>query len=295
MKLGLSGFAYGKLKLPLEEMLDLMDELDIRNLELVPGNVPTIDTTAKGAEWRYESKDVRHIIETVSSHGINLVCLTMNGAFDQELASDVTEYAAALKYTVELAAELGVKLVNHYTYYLCPSPEADIAKLERCWKPAIETAEKLGITLVLENEPIDAGGTPGGMLELLNKFRSPAFRTNYDATNYYQGSVEAYPYGYELLKDYISHVHIKNGCIFLPDAGHDEIAKGRGFVGAFQGHSIYYPILSEGAVNNDSLLSRLIADGYNGYCVMEPHVMSRDSLFDYARRETGYLRGRKYF
>ncbi|HBN97527.1 MAG TPA: sugar phosphate isomerase/epimerase, partial [Firmicutes bacterium] len=61
----------------------------------------------------------------------------------------------------------------------------------------------MGVTLVLENEAHDMTHTPENALAIINHFQSSNFRLNLDATNFYQGGNEAFPYAYDLLKDVI--------------------------------------------------------------------------------------------
>lgn len=290
----MSGFTFSNLHRTLEELLLQLKENHVSNLEILPGNIEVSKNKAFG-QYRYEGRHIHRAIELIHSYGIDIECITMPGAFDLEFANNISEYSASLEFAVEVAKEAGAKIVNHYCYYLCPNQKPDLHKLEKCWKPAILKAEELGIILTLENEPIDAGGTPEGMLRLLGAFNSPVFRTNFDATNYYQGSSEAFPYGYELLKKYISYVHIKNGCIYNSNAGHKEVFRGKAFFGANTGKDIYYPKVSEGAVNNDGLLLQLIKDNYSGCCTLEPHTKTFESAVQYFREEVLYLRNRKYF
>lgn len=47
------------------------------------------------------------------------------------------------------------------------------------------------------------------MKTIVEHMNSEYFKTNFDATNYYQAGYEGFPYAYEVLKEYIVHVHIK--------------------------------------------------------------------------------------
>ena len=129
------------------------------------------------------------------------------------------------------------------------------------------------------------------MKTIVEHINSEYFKTNFDATNYYQAGYEGFPYAYEVLKEYIVHVHIKNGCFYHPEFGHEKQCRGGKMTGMFAGNDIYYPYASDGAVNIDGLLRRLEKDGYTGFCTMEPHTTPEKCL-DFYREETAYLRER---
>ena len=115
----------------------------------------------------------------------------------------------------------------------------------------------------MENEAHDITQSPEGMKTIVEHMNSEYFKTNFDATNYYQAGYEGFPYAYEVLKEYIVHVHIKNGCFYHPEFGHEKQCRG----------------------------GRLEKDGYTGFCTMEPHTTPEKCL-DFYREETAYLRER---
>jgi sugar phosphate isomerase/epimerase len=154
-------------------------------------------------------------------------------------------------------------------------------------RPIIRHAETVGVTLVLENEPYDASATPKGMRRIITAIDSPHFKINFDPTNFYQGNVEAFPYAYELLKDHIAYIHLKNGCRYIPEI-HREYGKGGPFAPPNDAASIFYPTIQYGDVNIEGLLDRLQQDGYRGFCTLEPHV-TLNNLSNYHRLEIAYM------
>ncbi len=169
--------------------------------------------------------------------------------------------------------------------------EISFSELEKYYGRAIRKAKQRKIYLALENEAHDITQSPEGMKTIVEHMNSEYFKTNFDATNYYQAGYEGFPYAYEVLKEYIVHVHIKNGCFYHPEFGHEKQCRGGKMTGMFAGNDIYYPYASDGAVNIDGLLRRLEKDGYTGFCTMEPHTTPEKCL-DFYREETAYLRER---
>jgi sugar phosphate isomerase/epimerase len=128
------------------------------------------------------------------------------------------------------------------------------------------------------------------MLALIEEFNSPSFKTNFDATNYYHSGNEAFPHAYDVLRDHIAYVHIKNGRkyieAFCPDPGW---IGAEPFTQSMAGNLIYYTTTKDGAVNTHGLLRRLSSDGYEGYCTLEPHT-TRENSIKAIREEIAYMK-----
>jgi sugar phosphate isomerase/epimerase len=195
---------------------------------------------------------------------------------------------------VEFAHALGAGVVNHYLCFIDLPEDFTIAELMPYVEPAVKLAEDLKVTLALENESIDATRTPEKMLEILKGVDSPHFKTNFDYANYFAASGEGFPWAYEILKDYIAYVHLKDGCFYNEDFGHHEYSKGWQMTGFNEGRYIYHPKLGEGALNYSGMLIRLQKDEYSGFCTLEPHTTVAH-FEEYLRDESMYLRSLGFF
>jgi len=253
MQLGISGEALERTK-TLEEILWILQDNGVDTIEIWPTNIPVQGNSVNHQANRYEGRRIESAKELLKRYGIRVACVTMSGGFDEHMAANVQEYAAALRYTVEVADELGAEVVNHYCYYLSMNENANMRELMVYFESAIKKAEELGIKLALENEAHDATRTPVGMLRIIQAIDSKNFQTNFDACNYYHASQEGYPYAYEVLRDHIVYVHLKNGCIYDPNREHSAESKGTVMTGEFARNCIYYPPIPDGAVNVDGLL-----------------------------------------
>ncbi|MFC4776658.1 sugar phosphate isomerase/epimerase family protein [Paenibacillus sp. GCM10023252] len=291
MKLALSGQVLAGTH-SLEEILKIMSSYGVNAIEIWPGNVPALEENV--CADAYEGRDALAAKRVLDQYGFTVSGVSMSAAFHSEISADLDRYAAALVRAVEVAETLGTKLVNHYCYNLSLAIMPDLARIKRAVMPAVQLAEKLGIVLCLENEAHDATRTPEGMLSIIEAISSPSFKTNYDPTNYYHAAEEGFPYAYDLLKPHIAYVHLKNGCVYRPELGHSELSKGSVMTGALAPNHIYYPPLPEGVVNIDGVLARLKRDGYEGYCVIEPHTKP-ELAQHYFATETAYVRERGYF
>ena len=121
-------------------------------------------------------------------------------------------------------------------------------------------AEQEGLTLFLENDRGLWGESPESVRQIIAGVNSPALRLNWDPGNLVGAFPEApYPTSYELVREYVGHLHVKD-------------AKAATGVGKFA-----HAMMGSGDVDWVGQFERLIREGYEGYCVIEPHFGSRVS------------------
>ena len=117
-----------------------------------------------------------------------------------------------------------------------------------------DLAAKAGVTLFHENEHNIYGDQPERVVDLMRNVNSPALRCAYDAANWVFCGYDPVK-GWELTKEWTTHLHIKDWKKPKADEGH--------------GHGVI-------AGTGDGHLSHSIADavkrGYTGYATMEPHL-----------------------
>lgn len=274
---------------PLETLLPLIRSFGVSALELWPENIPVLE--GKTTHPRsYRNRDVKAAQKLLTEHGIEVACATFGGAFDRYFTEDTAFYTEELICCIEVASALGAKFVNSYLYYLSMDDEPDYDYLKALYAPAIAVAERLDITLLLENEAHDSTKNPQVMKEIIQRINSKHFRTNFDAINYYQASYEGFPYAFMLLKDCFSYIHIKDGCIYNPhDPSHNPCCKGGEMTGANVGSTIYYPLMGTGVLNIPAEITALRNMGYQQWCTIEPHVPI-DMWESYIREEVKYLK-----
>jgi len=284
IKLAVSGQQLGGFGKQLEEILSVLKGFSVSWVELWTFNLVGGFRGGKCSE-----EDLERTKELLRKYGVGVACVTNGDAFKSEIVERPERYIEAMKETIRVAKELGAPVVNCYVGCFAPTPNADIKLFVKTMKPIVKYAEEMEVTIVLENEAHDASGTPEGMLRILKAVDSDHFKTNFDPTNYYQANVEPFPYAYELLKDYIAYIHLKNGCRFIPGV-HPDYARGAPFAPPNNATYIFYPPLPYGAVNVEGLIERLKDDGYDGFCTLEPHVRTLDKLMEYYKIEITYLR-----
>jgi sugar phosphate isomerase/epimerase len=291
MKIGLNANTFSASD-DLEGVCKLANEFGIQYLELWANNLE--ETGESCNKFAFKGKDINTAKRIIGDYGLGVCCVTFGCGLDRQFVNNPRLFSDEFVRSVDIAAEFGAKVINHYIDEIHPYPNIDFGFLEKFFCAPIRRAEELGIVLALENEAHDITQSPVSMLALIDHFDSSSFKTNFDATNYYQASNEPFPYAYEMLKDHIAYVHIKNGCKYNPEYCKDAQWLGGKLSRENSGGYIYYLEAKSGAVNIDGLLNRLWEDGYDGYCSLEPHT-TRQRAIDTIHKEVAYLKSKPMF
>ena len=80
----------------------------------------------------------------------------------------------------------------------------------------LDQPEHRSIRLALENSIIRITRRPEDLLTLLAAVDHPRFGINFDADNFYNAGIEPFPYAYELLREHIFQVHVKDSGRYIP-------------------------------------------------------------------------------
>lgn len=250
-------------KYPLGEALAFIKQQGCSGIEIWP----TCIEQGVQSYGNFSAEQLYAAKEKLDKFGIEAVCVSCACAFDEDLGNDSSAYAKELCAAVEAARILGAGLVNHYCYYLSLH-NLEEENLVNAMTPGLKLAEEYGITLVLENEAHDMTRTPEGTKRILRLFDGPNFKTNYDATNYYHARQEGFPKAYDVLKDDIAYIHLKNGKME---------------------EDIVYTSIVDGAVNIDGVVKRSIADQYSGFYTLEPHC-PQEQIEQWLIRDIQYVK-----
>ncbi|WNX84249.1 sugar phosphate isomerase/epimerase family protein [Agathobaculum sp. NTUH-O15-33] len=277
---------------PLAVLLPMAKDFGITYLELWGSNLAP-NGAAPVNFYAFSDKDLQTAKRQIADAGLLVGSVSSGLGLDTKMTSDPEAFSRELVATVEAAAFFGAKVVNHYSDKIQPGTTPELGRLHDYFDAALKRAAELGITLALENEAGDASRTPENMLAIMQAFDSPFFKTNFDATNYYHASCEAFPYAYELLREHIAYVHIKNGRLYRP-GGFCPDTKWFGGAMTMEPGTIYYCEAKDGVVNIDGLVHRLAADGYDGLCTLEPHT-TRENAIAAIHGEVKYLRATGLF
>lgn len=184
-----------------------------------------------------------------------LVGIESGQAGNTHQASERTaqEQMELLKRLEKRAKQFGTRNIRTFAYWrrgeLTPQIEDQI---EIGMRDAVKYAEDHDLVLLMENEHDCYLGTGVETAEFLSRFNSPALRACWDPGNAFFAGEIPYPGGYEAIKPYVEHVHIKDA---------ELLASGK----------YRFIVVGEGEVDYKGHLAALKADGYSGYLSIETH------------------------
>lgn len=180
-----------------------------------------------------------------------------------------TEELAKLERLCDAADILGCPFIRGFAFFAPESgpllPEALASRFER---PAALLAAR-GKTLLLEADPSVNTSNHAALARLLEAIGSEHIRAVFDPGNcmYDPLGETPYPDGYEAIRPYFVHVHIKDAVRAQPET--------------------YCVKVGTGQVGYPALLRRLAQDGYDGWLSMETHYRKDSRLTEEQLRLPG--------
>lgn len=241
-KFTLSAFA-DEIDPSLSKQIEVLKKHNISHVELrsIEGkNISKFDTDyAKEVKKQLDDGGIQ-----VSALGSPIGKIHMDEDFNAHLDS--------LKHLIELAGIFDTKYIRLFSFYapkgenICDYREKVLEQMQKM----VDAAQGAPVTLLHENEKDIYGDTAQRCLDILSTINSPKLRCTFDPANFVQCGEKVYPEAYNLLKDYIEYVHIKDAL----NSDHSVVPAGHG----------------DG--NVQALLNQLKADDYQGFLSLEPHL-----------------------
>ncbi len=200
----------------------------------------------------FSPADVEKIRRKTAEAGLAVPCI--GSPF---FKCDIGDEAAAaahlegLKRCIDAALALGAPLIRGFSFW--KKGNLPLAAVAERFAPVVPLLESAGLTLVLEPDP--AVNTPNGrtLAQLLGLIGSPRVAALWDPGNiiFDDAGERPYPDGYEAVKPYLRHMHLKDA---------------RRVDGAAQAVAV-----GTGEVDMAGQFARLLADGYSGWVSLETH------------------------
>ncbi|MGV3720707.1 MAG: sugar phosphate isomerase/epimerase family protein [Actinomycetota bacterium] len=188
----------------------------------------------------------RDLFESDPASGAGPLHLTAPRALDQQLT--------LLERGIELCEYFNTKLIRIFAFWRQRPLDADVLRqIVAAILPGVRRAEQAGVTLGLENEHACILGTGHETAEALRAIGSPNLRAIWDPGNAYFAGERPFPDGYAAIKEYLSHVHVK-------DASRGPDGKP------------CWTVLGEGEIDFEGQVAALLSDGYQGLLSLETHV-----------------------
>ena len=201
-------------------------------------------------------KQVNVLLQKMEKANIKVACLG-SPIGKIEITDPIEPHLKKLKRTIEIAKKLGTKYIRIFSFFM-PKGEDPANYRDEVMKRMqmmVDVAEKEGVVLLHENEKGIYGDIASRCKDIFETIKSPALSGVFDPANFIQCGQKVYPEAIEMLKPFITYMHIKD-C----DAEGNIVPAGMGL----------------GQI--DKVLETILADGYEGFACLEPHLGKFEGL-----------------
>ncbi len=197
----------------------------------------------------YTVAEIKEVKKVLDDNGFRLSALG-SPIGKIQITDDFAPELDKFKNTLDLAAELDTKYIRMFSFFMDTVRAAEYRDevLER-WNRYLEAAKGYPVMLLHENEKGIYGDTAQRCYDLLTTLNSPMLRATFDPANFVQCGEDTLQ-AYELLKDYVEYMHIKDA---LASTG-EVVPSGYG----------------DGNVK--AILDALKAKNWDGFLSFEPHL-----------------------
>ena len=203
-------------------------------------------------EWTDELVDKMKM--KADAAGLEICCIS-SPFFKCEIddKEEIERQYESLRRCVKHAKVLGTKLIRGFTFWDKGGFEERIPEIAAYFDEVIKILDEADMVMVLENDPGVYAGNAARVSNIIDVIGSPRIQALWDPGNevYDPDGVTPYPAGYELVKDKMAHVHLKDSAVV-------------------DGKAAGVPV-SKGDVDFEGQFRRLIQDGYEGYVALETH------------------------
>lgn len=167
-----------------------------------------------------------------------------------QITDDFVPELDKFKNTLDLAAELNTKYIRMFSFFMDTARAAEYRDevLER-WNQYLAAAKGYPVLLLHENEKGIYGDTAERCFDLLTTLNSPQLKATFDPANFVQCGEDTLK-AYELLKDFVEYMHIKDAMLTTGEV----VPAGYG----------------DGNVK--AILDALKAKNWSGFLSFEPHL-----------------------
>jgi len=205
---------------------------------------------------KLNSEQIKKIKELLNKYNLKVIAVS-SSIFKCDWGVEEDE---KLKKTIAIAKTFGCKFIRAFSFW--KSDKYSDKAFAFCLNRLANQAEQEGLTVVLENDPAVNLTNGASLARALNAANCKNAGVVWDAgNNIYDPFLEnPYPVGYESVKPFITHIHLK-------DAVSAE-GKPRGVA------------FGTGDVDWKGQLTALYKDGYNGHIMMETHYKLNNKVID---------------
>ncbi|MCI6430345.1 MAG: sugar phosphate isomerase/epimerase [Oliverpabstia sp.] len=251
----ISGFA-DEIDPSLDKQIEVIKKLGISHIEM------------RGVDGKglveYPLDEVKKIKEKLDANGIKLSAVG-SPIGKIQITDAFEEHFELFKHTVEIAKIMETPYIRMFSFFMPEGEEPGKYKDEvfRRLGMFVEYAKQQDVVLLHENEKEIYGDVAVRCKEILDEFACDHFHAVFDFANFVQCKQDTKE-AYEMLKPYISYIHIK-----------DALWENAQVVPA--GH---------GDGNVKEILADLVKNGYEGVFSLEPHLIDFNGFADLEQGET---------
>lgn len=171
---------------------------------------------------------------------------------------DFDAHLVRMRRALHVARVLQAPYIRLFSFFIPKGdgPAAHRDEVLRRMAALAAEAEGHDVVLLHENEKEIYGDTPQRCLDIVESVGSPALRLAWDPANFVQVGVTPFTDGYEALRPHLEYLQVKDalladGTVVPAGAGDGEV---------------------------EATVRALRADGYDGFCSMEPHLATAGAL-----------------
>lgn len=245
-----------------EYALDVMREYDVRFAEL-RGLWGTNIADLSAAQ-------VLRAKHALQERGMQVACLAtpffkcdleadeaaVRGPMHLAKARAMGEQMEMLRRCAGLAHQFGAGLIRVFTFWRKGEMTPEIERrIVDSFEEPVGIAESEGVVLGLENEHACFVGTGAESARVLAAVNSPHLRAVWDPGNALLAGETPFPDGYEAVRPFVAHVHVK-------DAKQEPDGKGYAWT-----------VVGEGEIDYLGQFDALSRDGYGGFVSLETHYV----------------------
>ncbi len=209
----------------------------------------------------FEKSDIEYIKNSLKKNNTE-ICSLSPGIFKGKIDSSLTEkeidnFDKMISYAEEFNTDKIIVFGFDNQGFENLDKKNIISKILSIYEKLLEKCIKKKITLLIENDRGHFANDKDILVEIFRNLPSDYFKINWDPCNCIgeKNSTKPYPDFYNLIKDRIGHLHIKDAIKFEKKYKNIMIGKGE--------------------VNWKDQISALKENKYSGYYVIEPHFGHR--------------------
>ncbi len=238
----LSAFA-DEIDMDLTTQMDVLDQHGIKHIEMRAVN-------GKGLV-EYTLDEVKEIKRQIDARGFKLSSVG-SPLGKIPITDDFGPHLDLFKHTLEIAHIMESPYIRMFSFFIPKGedPAGYRDEVMKRWHAFIDAGKGSGLILLHENEKEIYGDNAERCLDLVETMNSDSFKAIFDPANFIQCQVETYPYAFNLLKDHVVYIHVKDA---LRESG-EVVPAGEG----------------DGKVKE--IIQELHRDGFEGFLSVEPHL-----------------------